>query len=228
MKKLLMIAAMVMLVFALAACGQQAEDPGSDAQSGGAELSEEQMDSLMKQVAESDLEQLYSGVLPNCALANAEVFGIDRDKDKGTAYVFLNEAEYVALKDKAYEMSGSAGEVIIRFEYTDEGPKLSEVEWSADGSDHDKWLEENFPEEYLKACKKYDAYDGDGKSVLSKDLAKKVEEVLGVSLETENLLEVDVDKGTYEISKVIETGEGDSYSFNTETIEKGKLSDVTK
>lgn len=51
---------------------------------------------------------------------------------------------------------------------------------------------------------------------------------MGAPVETENLLEIDKEKGTYEIIKTIETGNpaDDSYKFDTETIEKGKISDL--
>ncbi len=164
--------------------------------------------------------------MPDQAFANAEVFGIDRDGDSGTAYVYLNYSEYVVLKGKAYEVSGGSGEAIIRFKYAEDGPVLTEVEWSADGTDHDSWINEHFPKEYLKKDLAYDAYDMNGQNVLDKMLYDKVEQTMGVPIEHDDLLNIYSDKGTYEILKVIESGEGEDYKFDTETVEKGKLKDL--
>ena len=89
-------------------------------------------------------------------------------------------------------------------------------------------MEENFPEEYLNALKEYEAYDEDGQSVLSKALIPAVEEEMDVTVETENQLTIETENGTYEIVKTIESGnpEDGDYQFDTETIEKGNLSDL--
>ena len=49
-------------------------------------------------------------------------------------------------------------------------------------------------------------------------------------VDTENLLEVDPEKGTYKISEVIESGspENGDYQFDTKVVEEGELSDVIK
>jgi hypothetical protein len=121
-------------------------------------------------------------------------------------------------------MSGSAGEVIIHFDNSGDEPKLKEVEWSADGEDHDAWMEKNFPADYKKMSDDYDAATDNANGRLFDEVSKKVEESMGVSVETENLLEIDTDKGTYEIVKTIETGEpGVDYKFETETVEEGKI-----
>ena len=180
-------------------------------------------DDTMKQVAESDVTKSYGDHLRDEAFANAEVFGIDRDGDQGTAYAYLYDGEYVVLKDKAYEMSDSAGEVMIKFIYGKDDVTLSEVIWSADGEEHEKWMKENFPAEYLKKSKNYKAYDANGRSVLGSKLRKTVEEALGVPVESENLLMIDTDKGTYEIIKTID---GDDGTFDTETLETGNLKEL--
>ncbi len=176
---------------------------------------------LMQQVADSEITKSYEEYLPDEALANAEVFG----EEDGKAYVYLNTEEFVILKDTAYEMSGGAGEAIIDYTWTDGGIKLEKVEWSADGGDHDKWMEENFPEPYLKESKAYEPYDENGFLKLNTKMIAKAEEELGVPVERENLLEIDTEKGTYKILKTTETGspDEDNYSFDTETIEEGKL-----
>ena len=201
------------LTLALTACGQ----------SNNADLSDEELDSLMEQVADKEVILNFVDSLPEKALANAEVFTVERDGDAGTAYVYLNTGEYVKARGKAYYMSGSSGVAIIKFDYTEDGPKLSEVVWSADGSDYDAWLEENLPEDALSAVKEFG-----GNEALSADLDAKAADALGVPVETENLLSIDVEKGTYEITKVIESGEGDDYTFDTETIEEGNLNELAR
>lgn len=232
-KKVIAALAALMLVFTLTACGggdqasESSESAGSEsAKTVATELDQEGMDSLMQQVADKEVQKNYKDVLPDEVFADAEILGLDNEGDKGTAYVYLDCSEFVKLKDKTYEMSGSAGEAIVRFTYTEDGPVLDEVEWSADGSDHDKWIEENFPEEYYKEWKAYDANDENGKPKLAAGIYEKVEKAMGAPVEQENLLNIDTDKGTYEIVKVIESGEGEDYSFDTETIENGKLSDL--
>lgn len=186
------------------------------------ELSEAETESLMNQVAESDVDISYGDYLKDEAFAVAEVFGVEKNGNQGTAYVYLNEGDFVVLKGKAYNMSGSAGEVIIRFKYTDSGVKLSEVVWSADGGMHEGWLKENYPAEYLNKAKSYQPYDANGNSILGAKLKNKVEEALGVPVESDNLLEIDTEKETYKIVKTRDKTDG---TLDTEIIEKGSLND---
>ena len=189
------------------------------------ELSEDQMDDLYQQAAEKNHELQYSDYMPDTIVGHAEAFSIDRDGDKGTWDVHLVTGEYVALDGKAYEVSGSAGEAILKFDYTDEGPKLTDLIWSADGGDHDNWVKENFTKEALKNLEIFNK-DDEGRDLLMDILDKKAEDALGVPAEKENLLEIDDNAGTYEIWKPIESGEGDDYTFETETVKKGKLEDL--
>lgn len=215
----------------MAACGDQGQEDESvereSSVSMDSELSQPEMDALMSQVAESETNKGYEAYVPDEVFANAEVFGIDREENEGIAYVWLNTAEYVAVKGKAYEMSGSSGEAIIYFEYTEDGTKLTKVEWSADGNLHDDWIKERFPKEYLNKHESFHAYDTNGRNKLGTELIEKVEQVMGVPVETENLLNIDPEQGTYEIIKTIETGEpGEDYQFNTEVIDQGSLSQI--
>ena len=50
-----------------------------------------------------------------------------------------------------------------------------------------------------------------------------VEKAFGVPVESDNLLMIDMDKGTYEIIKTIN---GEDGTFDTETIETGNLKDL--
>ena len=228
MKKYLTLILAVVMVFAMTACGgDKPADPSDESTAAveSVELTQDEFDSLMWQIADQE-ETLYKEYVPDMWFADAEIFGVDKVGNQGTAYAMLCTDEYVVLKDKAYSMSGSQGEVIIKFEYTDEQPKLIQVDWSADGEDHNTWLEDNFPAEYLKEAQNYKAYDADGHSFLVDGNAKAAEKELGVPVETENSLQIDTDAGTYEIYKVIESGAGDSYKFDTETIETEKLADL--
>lgn len=218
----------LMLTITMAACEKKEQSTGGDngTEPLSAELTQDDMDALMQQVADNEVQKYYEKYMPDKAFANAEVFGIDRDGNSGKAYVYLNYSEYVALKGKAYEMAGGSGEAIIKFDYSENGPVLKEVEWSADGDLHDGWLKDNFPAEYLKKDKAYEAYDGEGRNVLALQMQDTVENAMGVPIEQNDLLNIDTEKGTYEIVKVIESGEGDNYKFDTETLEKGNLSDL--
>lgn len=187
------------------------------------ELSPAQMTSLMRQVAESDVADSYSAYLRDEAFATAEIFGIDRDGDLGTAYAYLYEGEFVELKSKAYEMSASAGEVILRFRFQGDDVTLTEVQWSADGGLHEDWMRENFPAAYLRTARNYAEHDENGKSILGEQLKKTVEEAMGVPVETDDLLFVDTEAGTYRIVRPITGADG---SFDTETVETGNLSDL--
>ncbi len=225
----LMFILSAVLVFGIAACGNQDKAEDSDAQNtaGNVELTEDQMDALLWQISQKEMEPQYKEYIPDECFANAEVYGTERNGNEGVIYAFLNEAEYVVVKDKAYDISGGAGEVIIRFNYTDENPELTEVVWSADGEEHDSWLKENFPKEYYDAAVGFQAYDENGNSNLMKELNEIVAEEMGVPVETENILEVGEDLN-YKISKTIESGspENGDYKFDTEVIEKGNLKDL--
>ena len=104
------------------------------------------------------------------------------------------------------------------------------MEWSADGGDHDPWIKENFTEKAQKADEELLKQTEEGKSPLVDDVNAFAAEKLGVPVDIENLLEVDPEKGTYKISKVIESGspEKGDYQFSTEVTEEGELSDVIK
>ena len=221
-----MLLSMVM-VFTVTACGDS-EPASEEGDSTAVVLTADEIDALMWQISDQEIELSYRDYLPDVGFANAEIFGVDKEGVDGTAYAYLNTAEYVALNGIAYDMSGAQGPAIIRFEYTDDAPTLKEVVWAEDGEGQEAWLEENFPEEYLNALKEYEAYDEDGQSVLSKALIPAVEEEMNVTVETENLLTIDTENGTYEIVKTIESGnpEDGDYQFDTETIEKGNLSDL--
>ena len=230
LKTILALLMAAVMVLAMAACGnsgkeeapaepekQEEEAPASDS----AELTEEQIEALMWQVADKEVERQYVDYLPDEGFANAEIFGIDRDGDEGTAYVNIFTGEYVVFEEKAYNMSASAGEAIIKFKYTDDQPEFTELVWSADGGEHDKWLEENFPEEYLKKAKEYQANDEDGRNVLGTAQAKDVEEEMKAPVDPENMLMIDLDNGVYALQKFDDSG-------NAELIKSGSINDLKK
>ena len=212
LKNTIIILLVIALISAMTACSGSAPDNA-------VELSDAEMVSLLEQVAESDVDTLYKDYLKDEAFAVAEVFGVTKDGDQGTAY----EGDYVVLKGKAYNISGSAGEVIIKFSCTDSGITLTEAVWSADGDLHEDWLKENYPAEYLKKAKAYQSHDSNGSSILGAKLREKVKAALGVPVETDDFLEIDTDKGTYTITKVTDKANG---TIDTEIIEQGSLSDL--
>lgn len=215
----------------LAGCGgtdeAQTEEPATteavqtESTAAGSILESDTLSDLMQQVADSEIAKSYEEYLPDEALANCEVFG----EEDGKAYVYLNTEEYVVLDGTAYNVSGGSGEAIIYYEQSDDGIKLAKVDWSADGGNHDKWIEDNFPEPYLSEWKSYEAYDENGFLKLNTKMIAKAEEQLGVPVERENLLTIDPETGAYKIEKTIESGspEEDNYSFDTETVKEGKL-----
>lgn len=217
----------------LVGCGGTSGDAGSEDQSteaatesvteesGGSLLEGTALSDLMQQVADSELTKSYEEYLPDEVMANAEVFG----EEDGKAYVYLNTEEFVVLDGKAYVMSGGSGEAIIHYTWSGDQIKLDKVEWSADGGNHDKWIEDNFPEPYLSEWKSYEANDENGFLKLETKMKAKAEEKLGVPVERENILTIDTETGEYKIEKTIESGtpkEG-NYSFDTETVKEGKL-----
>lgn len=224
-KKTIVALVSITLVLSIAACAKNEQESGENetAKAVTAELSDAEMTSLMKQVAENDVSRSYGDHLKDEVFADAEIFGIDREGDQGTAYAYLYDGEYVVFKDKAYEMSGSAGEVIIKFTYGEDDVTLSEIIWSADGDDHENWMKENFTAEALRKAKSYKAYDSNGRSILGSKVNETAEGALGVPVETENLLMIDIDNGTYELIKTID---GDDGTFDTETLESGNLNDL--
>ena len=219
-RRMIITLASIILILSITACAKNEQKSGENetADAVATELSDAEMASLMKQVAESDVSRSYGEYLKDEAFADAEIFGVDRDGDQGTAYAYLYDGEYVVFKDKAYEMSGSSGEVIIKFTVT-----LSEIIWSADGDDHENWMKENFPAEALRKAKNYIAYDSNGRSLLGSKVNETVAETMGVPVETENLLMIDTDNETYELIKTIDGNDG---TFDTETLESGNLKDL--
>lgn len=136
-------------------------------------LSQSDSQALMKQVAKKEGRTLYAKYgLPDRNFAVAEVFGFRKSGKRGTAYVYLNVGEFVALKGNAYSMSGYASEAIIRFDYGDQGPKLSDVELASDGDLHDAWIKKNFP----RVCRvKRDVFASVFSSRLQARLSKEAE-----------------------------------------------------
>ena len=121
-RRMIITLASIILILSITACAKNEQKSGENetADAVATELSDAEMASLMKQVAESDVSRSYGEYLKDEAFADAEIFGVDRDGDQGTAYAYLYDGEYVVFKDKAYEMSGSAGEVIIKFTYRED------------------------------------------------------------------------------------------------------------
>ena len=91
----------IALMVSITACAKNEQESGEqeNTETVKAELSDAQLESLMKQVAESDVTKSYGDYLRDEAFfANAEVFGIDRDGDQGTAYAYLYDGGMLYLK----------------------------------------------------------------------------------------------------------------------------------
>lgn len=190
-------------------------------------MSASDKDSLMRQVVEQEGQSYlyYSDYLKEDVYADAKLFGVQKVKsNQYNAYVRLNIDEYVELNGKAYNMSGSEGEAVLHYEQTTEGPVLHEIEWARDGSDYQKWVRVTFPVICQIRQRLYEAFDSSGRSYLMSSLAKQVEKEMGVSVEWDDQLEIDMDKGTYEVMRIKESGSpGADYVFDTEVVESGKL-----
>ena len=185
-------------------------------------LNDAEYKSLMEQVAQSDVSINYGEYLKDEPFAVAEIFGVIKNGNQGTIYAYLNEGDYVVLNGKAYNMSGAAGEVIIKINYMNSGISLTDVIWSDDGDLHEGWMKENYPSEYLKKANAYQSHNSDGSSILGLKLIEKVEAALGVPVEKDNLLEIDTYKGIYTITKITDKPGG---TIDTEIIEQGNLTD---
>lgn len=77
-KKAILILLLIGMLALMSACA-------TDGKTDSVELSAAQRESLMRQVADSDVADSYSSYLRDEAFATAEVFGVDRDGDLGTA-----------------------------------------------------------------------------------------------------------------------------------------------
>lgn len=207
--------------------GQQEEQEQQKADYGtGEEMTEAGIASLMDQVAKDSFTFEYKDFMPDEGFASAEIFDVTKDGDTFSAHSYLETGEYVVIKDKAYFISGSAGEVILKYTFG-EGPELKEIVWSADGSAHEKWIKDNFTEKAIEGDKAYLKANGDGVSALTKKIEEAAAEKMGVPVELENFLQINDEEGTYEIYKVLDEPEDtEENKFETETIEKGKLKDL--
>ena len=84
----------IALMVSITACAKNEQESGEqeNTETVKAELSDAQLESLMKQVAESDVTKSYGDHLRDEAFANAEVFGIDRD------HVFLGTSRRIGQR----------------------------------------------------------------------------------------------------------------------------------
>ena len=188
-------------------------------------LSQSDSQALMRQVAKKEGQTLYAKYgLPDRNFAVAEIFGLRKSGKRGTAYVYLNVGEFVALKGKAHNMSGYAAEAVIRFDYGDQGPKLSDVELASDGDLHDAWIKKNFP----RACRvKRDVFASVFSSRLEARLSEEAAKQMGIPVEPKNLLNIDEKKGTYKIVKMVNDRKAAGGSRFV-TIDEGKLNDLKR
>ncbi|MBQ9359107.1 MAG: hypothetical protein IJT95_06145 [Abditibacteriota bacterium] len=179
-------------------------------------------EALLAECAGDALEGRYAEYLPEVLCAETEVFDTQKTGDEAVEYVILDTGEYVLFKDRLYLMSGGSGEAIIRYSLPD--GRLKEVEWSEDGAGHEKWVREHFTAKALQARNAYLKGEDSGRTRLGRKLDAKAEKLLGAPVETENLLNIDTDKGTYELIETLESGDTpDTYKFDTRVLEEGTL-----
>lgn len=195
---------------------------------------------LMKQVAEKDISLDYAKFLTDKPFAAASVFDLEENGDQRKAYAWLQTGEFVVVKDKSYRVSGNEGYAVIEYTKTGEDVTLDKITWEDDitnpkmdevGDDlytkektSDEWVQKNFSIKALRKAKTFYPYEGRKVSSLLDD---KVEEELKVPVEKLNILEIDAEKGTYEISELVEKGNPDDedYTMEKKVIESGKLED---
>ena len=219
---------LVLTVLTITACSNSGQQKSKQSQQP-ISWTQSSEDNLMRQVAEHELERGYSRYLPDELIAAANIYGLDWEGNQGTAYASIMACEFVTMKGKAYMMSSTSGEAIIRFNFDGQYPKLEKLEWSRDGMEHDKWLEENFPAEYLKKYKDTLKQKQPGEDAIERKIRKMVKESMDAPIELEDLLEIDQEKGTYEIIRIIEGyDENGEYNFDFDTIEKGSLKDLSE
>ncbi len=179
-------------------------------------------EALLTECAGDALEARYGDYLPEALCAETEVFDTQKTDAEAVEYVILDTGEYVLFKDRLYLMSGGSGEAVIR--YSLPGGRLKEIEWSEDGAGHEKWVREHFTPKALQARNAYLKGEDSGRTRLGRKLDAKAEKLLGAPVETENLLNIDTDKGTYELIETIESGDTpETYKFDTKVLEEGTL-----
>lgn len=188
------------------------------------ELTADQYISLMSQAADKQLELRYKDYFPEKGFSAAEIFDIEKNGNQAKAYVYLNIADYTVVEGQAYETSGASGEAILYYTMTGDSVKLDKIEWAEDGTGQDQWLKDNFTKDaYKKDCAflKEEGYDR-----LKSYTDDQAFEELEVSVNNDDILDIDLDAKTYEISRVEESGDpaDDTYTFNATVISSGKLS----
>ncbi|MBO4548517.1 MAG: hypothetical protein J5758_04800 [Abditibacteriota bacterium] len=185
-------------------------------------IAEADMERMNKQCAEEAVENNYAKYLPDVRVAEMQIFDVEKTGTEAAAYVILAAEEFVSFGGKAYSMSGVSGEAIVRYTLPDK--KLTEIEWSEDGAGHEKWVRKHFTKKALAERDVWVKGEGGGRTRLGQKLDQKAEKLLGVPVEQENLLMIDLDKGTYEIIETIESGDTpETYKFDTKVLDKGTL-----
>lgn len=184
---------------------------------------------IMKQVAQKDIQNDYAKFLIDKPFAAASVFDLEKNGNKRKAYVWLQTGEYVIFKDKAYRMSGGAGYAIVEYTKTGENVKLDRYIWAEDG-DTGKWMKKNFSKKAAETVENDFKLDEITNKKILIMIDGKAEAELNVPVENDNILEIDRESGTYELTKIIEEGkpEDDNDIFETQVIDKGKLEKIKK
>ena len=179
--------------------------------------------SVDDQIAEKALDNRYLEYFPGRALAEMVVFDcVRKNAGEVSACVLVDAEEFVNLQKRLYSMSGITAEAVITYTLPDK--RLTEIEFSEDGAGREKWVREHFTGKALRARKEYISGSGDIKGDIREKLWSKAEKTLGCPVETEEQLNVDMDKGTWEIVKTIRIGDAAGTGrFEPWVLDKGTL-----
>ncbi|MDO4834553.1 MAG: hypothetical protein Q4A40_05920 [Bacillota bacterium] len=176
-------------------------------------LSDEQIDSLCTEFAEETETMGIGGAdpaPPATSQAAVKIFGVKDNESCKTIYGYVNYGEFISHGGKAYEVSGGCNAFMIDVKYG--GNRTEIVKEYGNGVNSESTYEE-MPLRYRLQLSEYD----NGRRRLTEELNRKVEQVLGVPVETEYTLSIDGD--AYEIYDIDPEG-------NITTLEKGKARDL--
>jgi len=155
-------------------------------------LSDEQMESLCEQFAETD--SYYEELVPTKAVAAIKVYGVERVGDIGYVYCYVSDGTYVKVNNKAYNVSGGNGPEILKIQLDGEDVVLLD----RDGSVSSLVTLEKYPLKYRLMDRVYEPYSSSGYCKLQLEEAKKIEDFWNVEVELEYCIDISED-GTYEV-----------------------------
>ena len=170
------------------------------------DLNEKQEQSLCEQFTLGEKQEERYG-LPLIEAAAVKIYGVEKSDDTAYVYGYCSNGIYVKFRGKAYDISGGNGDFKVKIKYN--GDNVEILESYGDGVTAKSTLEES-PLRYKIKSRLYEPYDSEGHCKLKQDTDKKAEAELGVPVETEYNLTIDIENNYYQISTYNdETGEVD-------------------